>query len=52
MLRKTVTEQAYFESTKYQFFKSLYDKLVERFPNTEILPAAQVLDVNNEYVAA
>jgi len=33
------------KSTKNKFVKSLYNNLVERFPKTEILTAARVLDV-------
>jgi len=33
------------KSIKNQFFQALYNNLVERFPNTKILRAAQVLDV-------
>ena len=45
MLMPTDAVQAHFKSTKNQFFQALYNNLVERFPNTEILTAAQVLDV-------
>src|SRR6218665_1341703 len=46
MLRQTDADQAHFKSAKEQFFQALYDNLLERFPKTEILTAAQVLDVN------
>src|SRR6218665_258182 len=45
MLREINADQAHFKSTKNQFFKALYDNLVERFSNTKILTAAQALDV-------
>jgi len=44
MLRQTNANQAHLKSTKDEFFQALYDNLVERFPNTEILTAVQVLD--------
>jgi len=47
MFRQTNADQAHFKSTKNQFSQALYmcDNLVERFPNTKILTAAQALDV-------
>jgi len=44
MLRQTNADQSHFKSTKNKFFQALYDNLVERFPNTEILAAVQMLD--------
>jgi hypothetical protein len=43
-LRQTDADVRNFESTKNQFFQALIDNLVERFPCTDILAAAQVLD--------
>jgi len=45
MLRQTIADQAYFKSAKNEFFQALYDNLVERFHNTKILAAVQVLDM-------
>src|SRR6218665_2313234 len=48
MLRQTdagAADQAHFKSTKNKFVQALYNNLVERFSNTEILTAVQVLDV-------
>ena len=45
MLRQTNADQAHFKSTKNQFFQALCNNLAERFSNTEILTASQVLDV-------
>ena len=44
VLIKTDAECHQFESVKRQFYQSLVDNLVERFPCTEILKAAKVLE--------
>lgn len=44
ILNKSPTDSSQFDSLKRQFFQSLHDNLVERFPCTDIMNAAKVLD--------
>src|SRR6218665_1721554 len=45
MLRQIDADQSHVKSIKNQFFQALFTYLVECFSNTEILTAAQVLEV-------